>query len=236
MRLFILLKSLISLQPADNDSMTKRPPTAEPVNFFEAVRYGFEYAFQFKGTASRSEFWYWTLFYILVNVSIYLAAYAEFITAKQFFVLTLGFNVLILVPTISLWFRRGNDTKFSSTLPTLVLTLSILALTFQSIITGISIHETIVSQMTPAERCANLSNDTNNLGSIYQATAWYNNLSPEQECYANTTKDIYDPESLSGQKMGQALFQTVANLFNFAATALIIVLGAARPFDKRKLT
>lgn len=38
------------------------------VNFVDAVALGFKNYARFRGTASRSEFWYWTLFAVLLNM------------------------------------------------------------------------------------------------------------------------------------------------------------------------
>jgi len=209
--------------------MTYIPPVAESVNFFRAIRHGFERSFKPQGTASKSEFWYWMLFYVSVNIVLLLMRYAEFISTKQFYVLTLIFTIAILAPTISLWFRRGNDTKSLSKLPGLILTLSVISFLLQSIVIGTSLNDARIENMTPAERCANVSNSA---GSMPQTAAWYNNLTPKEKCLAEVPEYVYNPEIRETKQSRLNLVLTFSNILNLASTALIFILGSANSMSR----
>ena len=98
------------------------------MNFIDAIRSGFQNYFNFKGRASRSEFWYWVLFTVLIGLVASTLESAiwptpafegdwmqnfESIAAQQ----TPLSNILTLVlfiPNLSMLARRFHDAGFSA--------------------------------------------------------------------------------------------------------------------------
>jgi uncharacterized membrane protein YhaH (DUF805 family) len=98
------------------------------MNFLDAIKSGFQNYFNFKGRASRSEFWYWVLFTVLIGLvattlesAIWPAPMIqgdwmqdlESIAAQQ----TPLSNILALVlfiPNLSMLARRFHDAGFSA--------------------------------------------------------------------------------------------------------------------------
>ncbi len=92
------------------------------VSFTTAIKNGFKKAFDFSGRATRAEYWWWTLFELLVTaVLVILGSIVE----KLFFGELNGNNVvfilgpyfiwclIILIPCLSLKFRRLHDSGYS---------------------------------------------------------------------------------------------------------------------------
>jgi len=98
------------------------------MNFLDAIKSGFQNYFNFKGRASRSEFWYWVLFTVLIGLVATTLESAiwptpmvqgdwmqdlESIAAQQ----TPLSNILALVlfiPNLSMLARRFHDAGFSA--------------------------------------------------------------------------------------------------------------------------
>ncbi|MEN9854222.1 MAG: hypothetical protein RLZ30_331 [Actinomycetota bacterium] len=98
------------------------------MNFIDAIKSGFQNYFNFKGRASRSEFWYWVLFTVLIGLVATTLESAiwptpmgqgdwmqdlESIAAQQ----TPLSNILALVlfiPNLSMLARRFHDAGFSA--------------------------------------------------------------------------------------------------------------------------
>lgn len=98
------------------------------MNFLDAIKSGFQNYFNFKGRASRSEFWYWVLFTVLIGLVASTLESAiwptpsfegdwmqnfESIAAQQ----TPLSNILALVlfiPNLSMLARRFHDAGFSA--------------------------------------------------------------------------------------------------------------------------
>ena len=76
------------------------------MSFIESITVCFKKYFDFKGRASRSEFWYFYLFVILVNfISIYIAIQMPF-----FFAVAIISGLILLVPALAVTARRLHDT------------------------------------------------------------------------------------------------------------------------------
>jgi uncharacterized membrane protein YhaH (DUF805 family) len=74
------------------------------MNFPDAVKSGFENYVNFEDRASRSEFWWWTLFYIIT----YVAAIAIDITLSLGF-LSVLISLTFLAPSLAVGARRLHD-------------------------------------------------------------------------------------------------------------------------------
>ena len=99
------------------------------MNFVDAVAAGFKNYFNFKGRASRSEFWYWVLFTILLSLVLgtietviwpaspidsddLTAVWNAALTAPT--PLTSMANLLLFIPGLSVTARRFHDAGFSA--------------------------------------------------------------------------------------------------------------------------
>jgi uncharacterized membrane protein YhaH (DUF805 family) len=83
------------------------------MTFGEAIKSGFNNYASFKGRASRSEFWFWYLFVVLVQI-IPSAWYSAEIVSKNtgfgtvlYAIVTLG----LILPTLGMQIRRLHDTN-----------------------------------------------------------------------------------------------------------------------------
>lgn len=76
------------------------------MQFVKAIGQGFKNYFRFRGTASRSEYWYWMLFVIVGGVVAKLAS-----AAIDFLGIWIA---LVIFPTITLLIRRLRDAGHSS--------------------------------------------------------------------------------------------------------------------------
>ena len=75
------------------------------MNFTQSIRICFQKFADFKGRASRSEFWYYYLFVILVNIiSVFLA-----LQITSFFVVWFIFALISFVPALAVTARRLHD-------------------------------------------------------------------------------------------------------------------------------
>jgi len=86
------------------------------VQFGEAIKNGFQNYANFRGVASRSEFWYWTLFTVLVSLgtSIVDSAIGLALDMQAFtLVNTLG-SLALLLPGLAVAVRRFHDAGFSA--------------------------------------------------------------------------------------------------------------------------
>ena len=77
------------------------------MGFFEAVGSVLSKYFTFSGRALRSEYWYWSLFYLLGGIPVSIAAGAGII---QPYVI---YSLVTLVPSLSVAARRFHDTNHS---------------------------------------------------------------------------------------------------------------------------
>ena len=90
--------------------MTKPAPIAQPMEFTEAIAHCFRHYAVFKGTASRSEYWWWFLFSFLVGCatgiidSVYFGN--EIDGTSPFSALT---NLALLLPGLAVGARRLHD-------------------------------------------------------------------------------------------------------------------------------
>ena len=99
------------------------------MNFVDAIAAGFKNYFNFKGRASRSEFWYWVLFTILLSLVLgtietviwpaapidsedLTAVWNSALTAPT--PLTSMANLILFIPGISVTARRFHDAGFSA--------------------------------------------------------------------------------------------------------------------------
>ncbi len=86
------------------------------MQFGEAIKNGFQNYANFRGVASRSEFWYWTLFTVLVSLgtSIVDSAIGLALGMQAFtLVNTLG-SLALLLPGLAVAVRRFHDAGFSA--------------------------------------------------------------------------------------------------------------------------
>jgi uncharacterized membrane protein YhaH (DUF805 family) len=77
------------------------------VSFGDAVRSGFDHYTKFQGRASRSAFWWWVLFQIIVESVAAILDYAIFSNLGVFYGLT---ALALLLPSLSVSIRRLHDT------------------------------------------------------------------------------------------------------------------------------
>ena len=81
------------------------------MNFIQAIKSGFVNYARFSGRASRSEFWYWTLFGYLLGVAV--AFLEDFIDpigyTNNIVSLTNLLGILFILPNISVSVRRLHD-------------------------------------------------------------------------------------------------------------------------------
>ncbi len=86
------------------------------MQFGDAIKNGFQNYANFRGVASRSEFWYWTLFTVLVSLgtSILDSAIGLALGGQTFtLVNTLG-SLALLLPGLAVAVRRFHDAGFSA--------------------------------------------------------------------------------------------------------------------------
>ena len=83
------------------------------MTFIDAIKAGFKNFANFKGTASRSEFWYWVLFTTLVGLVLDQIDNLSGLTANAGMGLSSISSLVFLVPNISIIFRRLHDAGFS---------------------------------------------------------------------------------------------------------------------------
>ena len=78
------------------------------MNFFRAVKICFVKFFDFNGRASRSEFWYYNLFYF---VGFFISMLLENFTLKYSLPISSMsiFVILVTIPYIAVWTRRLHD-------------------------------------------------------------------------------------------------------------------------------
>ena len=77
------------------------------MSFGDAVRSGFDHYTKFEGRASRSAFWWWVLFQIIVEFVAAILDYAIFSNLGVFYGLT---ALALLLPSFSVSIRRLHDT------------------------------------------------------------------------------------------------------------------------------
>ena len=77
------------------------------MNFFEAIKICFKKYATFSGRASRSEFWYFVLFYIICSFIVPIMDYFLFNTIFGMFYWV--FYILTLLPYLAVWIRRLHD-------------------------------------------------------------------------------------------------------------------------------
>ena len=85
------------------------------ISFSAAVKNGFKKAFDFRGCATRAEYWWWELFRVVLKLPLaWLYWYLSLISENEFYSLTV-FAVVILIdlilyiPELSLLVRRLRD-------------------------------------------------------------------------------------------------------------------------------
>ena len=77
------------------------------MKFIEAIKFGFQNYFNFKGTVSRSIFWYWAIFLVITfNISRFLPQEIAPYWLGAFF-------LVFLIPTLALMIRRLRDAGLS---------------------------------------------------------------------------------------------------------------------------
>jgi uncharacterized membrane protein YhaH (DUF805 family) len=76
------------------------------MNFFEAIGSGFRNYVNFSGRAPRSEYWYWTLFAILLVLA---AVLIDVSIANEQIILTVIAELIIALPGLAVSVRRLHD-------------------------------------------------------------------------------------------------------------------------------
>ena len=120
--------------------------------FGEAIKNGFQNYANFRGVASRSEFWYWTLFSVMVSIgtSIVDSAIGLALGMANFTLVNTLAALALLLPGIAVAVRRFHDAGFSAwwySIPQ-VATLLVLIWFIVSLITFI--FENMSSLLDPA--------------------------------------------------------------------------------------
>ena len=85
------------------------------MNFQNAAKTGFRRAFDFKGRSSRSEFWYWVLFSLILSFTT--SFVDQLIFGSSFAAvgpLGLILALILFIPNISITFRRLHDINKSA--------------------------------------------------------------------------------------------------------------------------
>ena len=103
-----------------NSSVYVDPNAPIIPNFIEAVSICFQKYVSFQGRASRSEYWYWTLFTFLLNAAVgillgYIAAAssAEESLDRAFEAVQIVLALAFFLPSVSVFVRRLHDTNHS---------------------------------------------------------------------------------------------------------------------------
>ncbi len=86
------------------------------MQFGEAIKNGFQNYANFRGVASRSEFWYWTLFSFLVSVgtSVIDGVAGVAIGTEDFTLFSTLVPLALLLPGLAVAVRRFHDAGFSA--------------------------------------------------------------------------------------------------------------------------
>ena len=86
------------------------------MQFVEAIKNGFQNYANFRGVASRSEFWYWTLFSFLVSVgtSVIDGVAGVAIGTEDFTLFSTLVPLALLLPGLAVAVRRFHDAGFSA--------------------------------------------------------------------------------------------------------------------------
>ncbi len=86
------------------------------MQFGDAIKNGFQNYANFRGVASRSEFWYWTLFTVLVSVgtSIVDSAIGLALGMQAFTLVNTLAALALLLPGVAVAVRRFHDAGFSA--------------------------------------------------------------------------------------------------------------------------
>jgi uncharacterized membrane protein YhaH (DUF805 family) len=92
------------------------------MSFVEAIKSGFHNYVNFSGRAARSEYWYWTLFFILVAIAAALIDLALFPQVAISPINTIA-ELALLLPTVAVSVRRLHDLDFTGWWFLLVLTI-----------------------------------------------------------------------------------------------------------------
>lgn len=89
---------------------------ANKVNFAQAIALGIKNYVNFRGVASRSEFWYFVLFTVLSNMVLSTFDSLNFASLHSSFNIGLSnvFAILIVLPTLTLTARRFRDSGISA--------------------------------------------------------------------------------------------------------------------------
>jgi len=82
------------------------------MTFVDAIKAGFKNYSNFKGTASRSEFWYWVLFTTLLNLVLSQIDTLAGIGSTGMGLSSIA-SLALFIPNISVIFRRLHDAGFS---------------------------------------------------------------------------------------------------------------------------
>ena len=97
---------------------THNPPPRPPISFVDAIALGFKKYATFKGVARRSEFWYWTLFTVLVGMVAGTLDNGVATALPNFSAINDVTSIALFIPTLAVTVRRFRD---AGTSPWLIL-------------------------------------------------------------------------------------------------------------------
>jgi uncharacterized membrane protein YhaH (DUF805 family) len=103
-------------QVSPSDEASRNAPKA--MKFMEAVKFGYLNYANFKGRASRSQYWYWVLHYWIVSIALTVVSGISLFLASDGTAFPLGslFFVGIFIPSIACATRRLHDINKSGAL------------------------------------------------------------------------------------------------------------------------
>jgi uncharacterized membrane protein YhaH (DUF805 family) len=127
----------VSYQPYPTGTAQASPPPLDlphyGIGFVDAVKRGFKKYATFQGCASRSEYWWWTLFTFVTYLVLGLLTFAVGTATSRdggrtpgalaipLIILLVAFFLGILLPTLALTVRRLHDAGYSGLLALLLL-------------------------------------------------------------------------------------------------------------------
>lgn len=97
---------------------TYNPPPRPPITFADAISLGFKKYATFKGVARRSEYWYWTLFTVLLGMVAGTLDTGVATALPNFAAINDVASIVLFLPTLAVTVRRFRD---AGTSPWLVL-------------------------------------------------------------------------------------------------------------------
>ena len=122
------------------------------MQFGDAIKNGFQNYANFRGVASRSEFWYWTLFTVIVSVgtSFIDTAVGLAIGMENFTLINTLAALALMLPGLAVAVRRFHDAGFSAWWYSIPQVATLLALIWFMVALITFIFESMSSLLDPA--------------------------------------------------------------------------------------